>query len=204
VGAEAAAVRTPSLRRALPRAAAFAAAAPLLWLIGRLLADDLGANPIEAIAHATGDWTLRFLLLSLAVTPARRLLRAPALAPLRRSFGLTAFGYSVLHALTYVGLDQGFAWGLLAEDVLERRYVAAGFAAFLCLLPLALTSTRRAQRRLGSRWRTLHRLVYAAAVLGVVHYLWLVKADLGPPLTYAAVLALLLGYRLRGRLRAGC
>ena len=196
-------MRPRSGRRALPLAAAFAAAAPLAWLIGRFVSDDLGANPIEEIAHTTGDWTLRLLLLSLAVTPARRLLHAPALAPLRRSFGLIAFGYAVLHALIYVGLDQGFAFRLLAEDVLERRYVTAGFAALLCLLPPALTSTRRAQRRLGRRWRQLHRLVYAAAILGVIHYLWLVKADLRPPLAYAAVLALLLGYRLRVRLRAG-
>jgi sulfoxide reductase heme-binding subunit YedZ len=175
------------------------AIAPLALLVARFLADDLGANPIEEITHTTGDWALRFLLLCLAITPARRLLRAPALAPLRRSFGLAAFGYAVLHLFTYIGLDQGFAWDVLFEDVRERRYVTAGFAAFLCLLPLALTSTRRAQRRLGRRWRKLHRLVYAAAVLGVIHYLWLVKADLRPPLAYAALLATLLASRLRGR-----
>jgi len=184
------------------------AIAPLALLVARFLADDLGANPIEEITHTTGDWALRFLLLCLAITPARRLLRAPTLAPLRRSFGLAAFGYAVLHLFTYVGLDQGFAWDVLFEDVRERRYVTAGFAAFLCLLPLALTSTRRAQRRLGRRWRKLHRLVYAAAVLGVIHYLWLVKADLRPPLAYAALLATLLASRLRGRHpgqgQAGC
>jgi sulfoxide reductase heme-binding subunit YedZ len=187
--------------RALQATAVSIAIAPLALLVARFLADDLGANPIEEIAHTTGDWTLRFLLLCLAVTPVRRLLRAPALAPLRRSFGLTAFGYAVLHLFSYVGLDQGFAWETLFEDVRERRFVTAGLAAFLCLLPLALTSTRHAQRRLGRRWRKLHRLVYAAAVLGVVHYLWLVKADLRPPLAYAAVLAALLASRLPGRLR---
>jgi sulfoxide reductase heme-binding subunit YedZ len=188
----------------LKASAALGAAAPLAWLLARALAGDLGANPIEEIEHATGDWTLRFLLLCLAITPARRLLRAPALAPLRRSFGLAAFGYAVLHVLTYVGLDQGFAWDALLEDVRERRYITAGFAAFVCLLPLAFTSTQRAQRRLGRRWQLLHRLVYAAAILGVVHYLWLVKADLRPPLAYVALLAALLGVRLRGRPRAGC
>jgi sulfoxide reductase heme-binding subunit YedZ len=191
-------------RRALSPLAAAAAAIPLLVLIARFFANDLRANPIEEITHVTGEWTLRLLLLSLAVTPARRLFRAPALAPLRRTLGLAAFGYAALHLLIYVGLDQGFAWTYLLEDVSERRFVTAGFAAFLCLLPLALTSTRRAQRRLGRRWQTLHRLVYAAAILGVIHYLWLVKADLLPPLVYAAVLGLLLAMRLRGRLRAGC
>jgi sulfoxide reductase heme-binding subunit YedZ len=190
-------------RRTLRAGAALGATTPLAWLLARFFTDDLGANPIEAIAHATGDWTLRFLLLCLAVTPARRLLHAPALAPLRRTFGLAAFGYAVLHLLTYVGLDQGFAWGALIEDVRERRYVTAGFAAFLCLLPLALTSTQRAQRFLGRRWRILHRLVYPAAALGVVHYFWLVKADLRPPLAYALVLAALLAYRLPIRRQAG-
>lgn len=195
---------SPGWRRALSPLVAVAAAIPLAVLIGRFFSDDLGANPIEEITHVTGDWTLRLLLLSLAVTPARRLFRIPALAPLRRTLGLAAFGYAALHLLTYVGLDQGFAWSYLLEDVSDRRYVTAGFTAFLCLVPLALTSTRRAQRRLGRRWQVLHRLVYVAAILGVIHYLWLVKADLLPPLVYAAVLAVLLASRLRGRMRAGC
>jgi sulfoxide reductase heme-binding subunit YedZ len=191
-------------RRALAAFAMAFGAAPLALLLARLVADDLGANPIEEITHVTGDWTLRFLLLSLAITPARRFLRLPALAPLRRSFGLAAFGYAVIHLLTYLVLDQGLAWSFLLEDVSKRRFVTAGFAAFLCLLPLALTSTRRAQRRLGARWRKLHRLAYLAAVLGVVHYLWLVKADLLAPIAHGAVLGVLLASRLRGRLRMGC
>jgi len=191
-------------RRALPPFTAAASTIPLAVLVARFLLDDLGANPIEEITHVTGDWTLRLLLLSLAVTPARRLLRVPALAPLRRILGLAAFGYASLHLLTYVGLDQGFAWAYLLEDVSEHRFVTAGFAAYLCLLPLAITSTRRAQKRLGSKWQTLHRLVYPAAILAVIHYIWLVKADLLPPLAYASVLALLLATRLRGRLGVGC
>jgi sulfoxide reductase heme-binding subunit YedZ len=191
-------------RRALPTLTALAACVPLGALATRFFTDDLGANPIEEITHATGDWTLRLLLLSLAVTPARRLLRFPALAPLRRTLGLAAFGYASLHLLTYVALDQGFAWALLLEDVSERRYVTAGFAAFLCLVPLAVTSTRRAQKRLGPKWQRLHRLVYPAAILAVIHYLWLVKADLLPPLAYASVLAVLLALRLRGRRGVGC
>jgi sulfoxide reductase heme-binding subunit YedZ len=152
----------------------------------------------------TGDWTLRLLLLSLAITPLRRWLRLPALAPLRRTLGLAAFGWACLHVATYAALDLAFDGEALLEDLVERRFVTAGFAAFVCLVPLAATSTRRAQRRLGPRWVRLHRLVYAAAALGIVHYLWLVKADLLPPLLYAAVLAVLLVARLRRPRRAAC
>jgi sulfoxide reductase heme-binding subunit YedZ len=181
-----------------------ATAVPLAVLLARAATDGLGANPIEEVTHATGTWTLRFLLISLAITPARRWLGLAALAPLRRTFGLAAFGYASLHLLTYVVLDQGLAWSYLLEDVSERRFVTAGFASFLCLVPLALTSTRRAQRRLGRRWQRLHRLAYVAAVLGVVHYLWGVKADLLPPLAYGGALAVLLASRVRVRPRAGC
>ena len=158
--------------------------------------DGLGANPVERVTHVTGDWTLRFLLLSLAVTPLRRLFGWSWAAPLRRPLGLTAFGYACLHYLIYLGLEHFFDWQLIAEDVLKRRYVWAGFAAFLCLVPLAATSTRAMIGRLGRLWVSLHRLVYLAAVLGVVHFLWLVKSDLREPLLYAAVLTLLLGLRL--------
>jgi sulfoxide reductase heme-binding subunit YedZ len=173
-----------------------AALAPLLRLGMGALTDGLGANPIEKVTHVTGTWTLRLLLASLSVTPARRLLGWRSLLPLRRTLGLLAFGYACLHLLTYVGLDQLFDWPLLLEDALERRYVSAGLAAFLCLVPMAATSTRAMMRRLGRRWKTLHRLGYLAALCGVVHYLWLVKADLRTPLVYAGILALLLGGRL--------
>ena len=144
------------------------ASLPLIGLVTAFLRDDLGANPIETITHVTGDWALRLLLLCLAVTPARRWLGLALLAPLRRTLGLAAFGYACLHLLTYVGLDQFFDGSALLEDVLERRFVTAGFAAFLCLLPLAVTSTRRWQRRMGRRWVSLHRLVYVAAALAAV------------------------------------
>ncbi len=175
------------------------ASLPLLGLIAGFLRDDLGANPIETITHVTGDWTLRFLLLCLAITPARRWLGLAVLAPLRRTLGLTAFVYACLHLLTYVGLDQFFDGSALLEDVLERRFVTAGFAAFLCLVPLAITSTRRWHRRLGRRWVSLHRLVYLTADLGGVHYVWLTKADLRAPLVHAAILAILLLARVPTR-----
>ena len=162
--------------------------------------DGLGANPVERVTHVTGDWTLRFLLLSLAVTPLRRLFGWSWAAPLRRPLGLTAFGYACLHYLIYLGLEHFFDWQLIVEDVLKRRYVWAGFAAFLCLVPLAATSTRAMIGRLGRRWVSLHRLVYLAAVLGVVHFLWLVKSDHREPLLYGVALALLLGLRLWFRL----
>jgi sulfoxide reductase heme-binding subunit YedZ len=169
---------------------------PFLGLCVAAATDRLGANPIEEVTHVTGEFTLRFLLASLAVTPLRRVLGWSWAAPLRRTFGLLAFSYGTLHLLTYVVLDQFFDWPALLEDVLERRYITVGFLGWLCMVPLALTSTRGWQRRLGRRWTTLHRLAYVAASAGVVHFLWLVKADLLAPLVHAALLAALLGYRL--------
>ncbi len=176
---------------------------PFLYLCVAAATARLGANPIEEITHTTGESTLRMLLLTLAVTPLRRSFGWSFLAPLRRTFGLLAFFYATLHMLTYVALDQFFDWEALVEDVLERRYITAGALGFSCLLPLALTSTRGWMKRLGRRWRKLHRLAYVAAIAGIVHYIWLVKADLVPPLAYAAVLAALLGYRLRVRTSPG-
>ena len=172
---------------------------PLAALVVGAFSDALGANPIERITHVTGEWTLRFLLVALAITPIRRFARVTWIAPYRRTFGLLAFTYGTLHGLTYFVLDQELDLPLLFEDVLERRFVTAGFAAWLVMLPLALTSTRAMVRRLGARWKTLHRLAYAAGILGVIHYLWLVKADLLAPLLHAAVLAGLLLARLPRR-----
>ncbi|MEE2678183.1 MAG: protein-methionine-sulfoxide reductase heme-binding subunit MsrQ [Myxococcota bacterium] len=189
----------PPSPRTLQVVAISAAALPGLVLAVRAGTTGLGANPIEEITHVTGEWTLRLLLVSLAVTPARRWLGWRWAAPLRRTFGLAAFTYACLHFATYVGLDQFFDFEAIAEDVLDRRYITAGFAGFLCMLPLAFTSTRRSMRRLGRRWNRLHRLAYVAALCGVVHYAWLVKADLTGPAAYAAVLALLLLLRLPRR-----
>lgn len=155
----------------------------------------LGANPVETITHETGQWALRLLLATLAITPLRRLTGFAFLAPWRRSLGLLAFGYATLHFATFLALDLGFDLSALGEEVAERPFVTLGFGSFLLLVPLAVTSTRGWQRRLGRRWRSLHRLVYAAALLAVLHFVWLVKADLAEPLAYAALLAMLFGAR---------
>jgi methionine sulfoxide reductase heme-binding subunit len=169
---------------------------PLANLIRRGFIDQLGANPIETITHTTGDWALRLLLLSLAVTPLRRLTGWNRLIAYRRTLGLLAFTYAALHFSTYVVLDHFFDWQAIVADVAKRPYVTAGFSAFLCLVPLAVTSTRGWIRRLGRRWSHLHRLVYVAAALAVVHYWWLVKADVRAPFAYAAILVALLAARL--------
>lgn len=169
---------------------------PLAALVVGAALGKLGANPVEAITHETGGWALRLLLASLAITPLRRLTGWALVAPWRRSLGLLAFFYAVLHFATFLVLDLGLALGALAEEIAERPFITLGFAALMLLTPLALTSTRASQRRLGRRWITLHRLVYAAAALAVLHFAWLVKADLAEPLVYAAALALLLGARV--------
>ena len=169
---------------------------PVTALAVRAARDGLGANPIEEITHETGLWALRFLLLCLMVTPLRRLTGWRALTLERRTLGLFAFFYATLHLSTYVVLDLGFEWSTLGEDILERPYITVGFATFLTLLALASTSTRAAARRLGRRWKQLHRRVSLAGIGAVVHFLWLVKSDLREPSIYAGVLAALLGIRL--------
>ncbi len=169
---------------------------PLLRLVLLGVGGGLGANPVEFVAHSTGTWALIGLLLTLAVTPLRRLTGRSGLLRHRRMLGLFAFFYACLHALTYVWLDQSFDPRAIAHDVLERPFITAGFTAFILLVPLAATSTQAAMRRLGRRWQLLHRLIYPAAVLGVLHFLWLVKKDLTEPLVYAGVLGLLLAARL--------
>ena len=169
---------------------------PAVALAVGLATDSLGADPVEALEHATGQWGLRFLVATLAVTPLRRLAGLSFLAPYRRTLGLFAFFYICCHLATYTSLDLGFDWATVFEDVTERPYITVGFTGFLLLLPLAITSTKGWIKRLGRRWVLLHRAVYAAAVCGVVHFLWGVKADLREPLIYAAIVALLLGYRV--------
>ena len=185
-------------RVAVIKTGLFAAAlAPFTALVVSGFTDGLGANPVEAITHTTGEWALRLLLATLAITPLRHLTGWVWLTRLRRMVGLFAFFYLVLHFTTYAVLDASLDLAYVVEDVADRLYITAGFAAFVMLVPLAATSTNAMVRRLGPlRWRRLHRLVYAAGICGVLHYLWLVKADLREPLVYAGILAVLLAARL--------
>lgn len=169
---------------------------PLAQLIHGVVTDSLGANPIEAVTRALGDWTLRLLLITLAVTPLRRFTGLNWLLRLRRMLGLFTFFYASLHMLSYVWLDQFFAWKFILKDIVKRPFITVGFAAFVLLVPLAATSTNAMMKRLGRNWQRLHRAVYAIALFGVLHFWWLVKADTREPALYAGILAVLLGLRL--------
>lgn len=170
---------------------------PLGSLIWRAFFDDLGANPVEEITHQTGLWGLRILLLTLIITPLRRLSGWNQLGRLRRMLGLYSFFYLLLHVTIYFWLDQGFSLTLILEDILKRPYITVGFATFLMLIPLAATSNNNIIRLMGGkRWKKLHQLVYLSAMGGVIHYLWLVKADTRSPLIYLIVLLVLLMTRL--------
>ncbi|HSW51667.1 MAG TPA: protein-methionine-sulfoxide reductase heme-binding subunit MsrQ [Sulfuricaulis sp.] len=175
---------------------------PLAFLVYRALTNDLGANPVETINRYTGDWVLRFLLITLAVTPLRRLTGWNGLLRYRRMLGLFAFFYACVHFLSWAWLDQYFVLADIVQDVAKRPFITVGFASFLMLIPLAVTSTSAMIRRLGAkRWQQLHRLVYLIGIGGVVHFLWLVKSDIREPLIYGVILALLLGYRIWDRAR---
>lgn len=170
---------------------------PLGALAWKAFQGDLGANPIEVITHSTGLWTLIFLLITLSITPLRKLTSQPWLIQFRRMLGLFAFFYGSLHFLTYFWLDKFFDFGEIFKDVYKRPFITAGFTAFVLMVPLAVTSTRGWIRRLGGkRWNLLHKLIYLSATAGVIHFIWLVKKDLTEPIRYAIVLGILLGYRI--------
>jgi len=201
-----------TLRFVLKPLVFLAALGPAAWLVWAGLTGNLSANPLSDITNETGLWTLRFLCLALAVTPLRRLTGWNAAIKFRRMLGLFAFFYGSLHFLTYVIVDRfaglDFPDGIVAvstlrnlaasvgADVYKRPFITIGFAALTLMVPLAATSTAGMIRRLGRKWQTLHRLVYASAVLGVIHYWWLVKADVRSPILYAVVVSLLLGFRV--------
>jgi methionine sulfoxide reductase heme-binding subunit len=169
---------------------------PLALLVRAFLTGTLGVNPAETIQLQTGRWTLKFLLITLAVTPVRRVTGWNIVIQYRRMFGLFAFFYATLHFTSYLAFDLGFAFGAMVGDILKRPFIALGFTAFLLLVPLALTSTKGWIRRLGKKWTLLHRLVYVAAICAVIHFAWKVKVFTGDPVLYAVVLTLLLGFRL--------
>jgi methionine sulfoxide reductase heme-binding subunit len=173
-----------------------AALIPLARLGWKAYRQMLGANPIEVITRSTGDWTLIFLMLTLSITPLRKLANQPWLIRFRRMLGLFAFFYAALHFTTYIWLDKFFDVNDMVKDIGKRKFITVGFTAFVLLIPLAATSTAFMIRRLGKRWQTLHRLIYVSGIAGVIHYWWLVKADVRKPQYYAIVLTLLLGYRV--------
>ncbi len=171
---------------------------PFCALVYNGFTDNLTANPIKEITHFTGEWALRFLLITLSITPLRKITRKNALIRFRRMLGLFAFFYACLHFSTYLVLDQFFDWNEIILDVAKRPYITVGFSAFVLLIPLALTSTNKMAQRLGNNWRRLHSLIYPIAILVILHYLWLVKADILPPLIYGLILCLLLVLRWPG------
>ena len=187
----------PRVRRLIGYAVPAAGLVPFVLLVKDAFTGGLGANPVEEITHRTGTWTLTFLIITLTVTPLRHLTGLGSLIQYRRTLGLTAFFYACLHFSTYIVFDQFFSLPSIVEDVIERPYITVGFTSFLLLIPLALTSTAKAVKRLGgTRWRRLHRLSYVAAAGGVLHYLWLVKADITTPALFGLALVAVLSYRL--------
>lgn len=169
-----------------------AALLPASYLIWGVLNDALGANPIEYIIRDLGDWTLRFLLLTLAISPLRRLTGMAQLLRLRRMLGLYTFFYGLLHLSIYIVLEQFFDWQEIWGDILERPFITIGMLAFILLIPLAVTSTASAMRKLGKNWLRLHKLIYPIAIFAILHFWWLVKADTREPFIYATLLAILL------------
>jgi len=170
---------------------------PLILLFRSLYLDELGANPIEVLTRSTGEWTLRFLLITLAMTPMRRFTGAAWPLRLRRMLGLFSFFYACVHLLTYIWLDNFFDWDEIVTDIVKRPYITFGMLAFTLLTPLALTSTKNMMRRLGRRWKSLHKLIYIIAPIGVLHFMLLVKADLREPIIYAFILITLFILRLK-------
>src|SRR4051794_13239850 len=175
---------------------------PAIYLIYLGLTNDLGVNPAETLQLETGTWALRFLLATLAITPLRRATGWNRLIQYRRMLGLFTFFYAFAHFLTYLILDQSFAFDQMAADVYKRPFITTGFVAFVCMIPLAVTSTKGWIRRLGRRWQSLHRLIYVSAVFAAIHYIWKVKIPLGPPVYYAMGIAVLLGFRVLWQLRS--
>lgn len=190
-------MRRPAWRREAPRVLVFLLClTPFLILGWDAIRGDLTANPIENLTHRTGWWALTLLLVTLAITPLRRLSGWSRPVQFRRMLGLFAFFYACLHVAIYFGLDQLLSFDYILEDIAERPYITVGFTAWLLLIPLAITSTRGWIRRLGRRWQRLHRLIYVSAALAVLHFLWLVKADVREPLIFAAILGILMLLRL--------
>ncbi len=182
---------------ALLKPAVFSASLlPLGWLVWRIAANDLGPDPARELAIATGEWTLRFLLITLSLTPLRQLSGRPEFVRVRRMVGLFTLFYAAIHFFIWMSLLLAFRWFAIGEELIERPFISMGFASLLILVALGITSPRAMARRMGRNWKRLHRLIYPAAIFGVIHLTWILRTDLGEAVLYGSILALLLSYRL--------
>jgi len=179
----------------------FMALIPFIWLLLKVFQNDLGPDPAQALSIETGEWALRFLLLTLAITPFRQIFRMAEIARLRRMIGLFAFFYASIHFLSWMAFILGFRWLAIAEELVERPYITVGFLAYVILFLLGVTSTNSMVRRLGKNWKRLHKFVYAASILAIVHLLWILRTDVTEAVIYGVLLAILLGYRIIRKLK---
>ena len=179
----------------------FMALIPFIWLLLKVFQNDLGPDPAQALSIETGEWALRFLLLTLAITPFRQIFRVAEIARFRRMVGLFAFFYASIHFLSWMAFILGFRWLAIAEELVERPYITVGFLAYLILFLLGVTSTNSMVRRLGKNWKRLHKFVYAASILAIVHLLWILRTDVTEAVIYGVLLAILLGYRIFRKLK---
>ncbi len=179
----------------------FMALIPFIWLLLKVFQNDLGPDPAQALSIETGEWTLRFLLLTLAITPFRQIFRMVEIARLRRMIGLFAFFYASIHFLSWMAFILAFRWLAIAEELVERPYITVGFLAYVILFLLGVTSTNSMVRRLGKNWKRLHKFVYAASILAIVHLLWILRTDVTEAVIYGVLLAILMGYRIFRKLK---
>ena len=179
----------------------FMALIPFIWLLLKVFQNDLGPDPAQALSIETGEWTLRFLLLTLAITPFRQIFRVVEIARLRRMIGLFAFFYASIHFLSWMAFILAFRWLAIAEELVERPYITVGFLAYVILFLLGVTSTNSMVRRLGKNWKRLHKFVYAASILAIVHLLWILRTDVTEAVIYGVLLAILMGYRIFRKLK---
>ena len=179
----------------------FMALIPFIWLLLKVFQNDLGPDPAQALSIETGEWALRFLLLTLAITPFRQIFRVAEIARLRRMIGLFAFFYASIHFLSWMAFILAFRWLAIAEELVERPYITVGFLAYVILFLLGVTSTNSMVRRLGKNWKRLHKFVYAASILAIVHLLWILRTDVTEAVIYGGLLAILLGYRIIRKLK---
>ena len=170
---------------------------PILIIFYQIIFNQLGPEPVKEITHVTGNWTLRFIIITLAMTPLQKFTKLNFWISYRRMFGLFVFFYASAHMMTYVGIDYRFDWSSIGDDIVKKKFIFAGFLAWLLLVPLALTSSKRMIKLLRDRWKKLHKLIYIISLLGIIHYLWLVKVVTVEPLIYLIIIVILLMLRVK-------